>query len=280
MVAEKSQTRTGEERDKGVLQAIEAAGSVGKLARALGISQPAVSSWSKVPADRVIAVETFTGVPRHKLRPDLYRADDGKAPTADPVNEARQRHYMLLAALLLHAPDEALLRGLAQVKGDASPLGFAMVGLADAARQARAELVEREYFDLFIGVGRGELLPFASYYQTGFLNERPLARVREDMKRLGIARREAMFEPEDHLGCLLEVMAGLISGEFSREPQAAEQFFKRHIERWGLRFFDDLAKTETARFYRAVAAVGQVFLSIESEAFTLPAGEDELNAAE
>jgi len=49
--------------------------------------------------------------------------------------------------------------------------------LGEAALDADVARIEREYFDLFIGLGRGELLPYASYYLTGFLNERPLSRL-------------------------------------------------------------------------------------------------------
>src|SRR3546814_5223971 len=79
--------------------------------------------------------------------------------------------------------------------------------LAEAAHSVSVETVEREYFDLFLGVGRGELLPYASYYLTGFLNERPLARLRADLKRLGLERAESHFDPEDHLGTLCEIMS-------------------------------------------------------------------------
>ena len=46
---------------------------------------------------------------------------------------------------------------------------------------------------LFIGVGRGELLPFASVYMTGFLNEKPLATLRNDMVTLGVERSPDVF---------------------------------------------------------------------------------------
>ncbi len=274
MSAEKTQVRLGEERDQGLLLAIEGAGSIGKLARGLGISQPAVSAWTRIPADRVVAIEAFTGISRHLLRPDLY--DQAALTSAiDPIDAVRAQAYLLLARLLLQAPDQRLLNELARLKGDATPFGLAMIGLARSAASGAVEAIDREFFTVFIGVGRGEAVPYGSYYQTGFLNERPLARVREDLTRFGVERRADAFEPEDHLGSLFEVMAGLIVGEFTADATAADRFFKRHIERWALRFFDDLAATPGADFYRAVAAVGQVFLSIESEAMTLPAAMPE-----
>lgn len=267
----KTHVRMGEERDRGLALAIESAGSVSTLARKLGISQPAVSSWSRVPADRVVAVEAATGIDRQTLRPDLYRQNrDGGEVVVDPVDEGRIANYLLLARLLLEAPQADLLARLAGVKGDDSALGKALGDLARAAGESRADAIEREFFDLFIGVGRGELLPFGSYYQTGFLNEKPLERVRSDLRRMGVERQPDVFEPEDHIGQLFEVMAGLISGEFAGGAGEAERFFKRNIERWALRFFDDLAAAPSARFYKAVAGLGQVLMAVESEAFALP----------
>ena len=59
-------------RDPGLQEAIRAAGGVSELARRLGISQPSVSNWDRVPADRVASVEAATGVTRAMLRPDLF----------------------------------------------------------------------------------------------------------------------------------------------------------------------------------------------------------------
>jgi TorA maturation chaperone TorD len=54
-------------------------------------------------------------------------------------------------------------------------------------------------------MSRGELLPYGSYYLTGFLNERPLARLREDLQALCIERVEKQCEPEDHAAILCEI---------------------------------------------------------------------------
>src|SRR2546421_2516151 len=191
-------------RDAGLDEAITAAGGVGALARKIGIAQPSVSNWSRVPAERVLTVEAVTGVSRAVLRPDLFSERAG----IDEVDAARAREYALLATLLARAPDQVLLDRIASLRGDASPLGLAHIGLAEAARQTSAERAEREYFDLFIGLGRGELLPYGSYYLTGFLHERPLARLRESLAQLGIERAAGKAEPEDHAAILCEIMAG------------------------------------------------------------------------
>src|SRR3984893_17665407 len=184
--------------DPGLREAIRAAGGVTELARRIGISQPSVSNWLRVPAERVLSVEAATGVGRAMLRPDLYEGH----PPLDDVDAPRARQYALLAVLLAQARSDELLTRLARLRGDATPLGSALTALADAARCAATETIEREFFDLFVGVGRGELLPYASYYLTGFLNERPLARLREDLQALGIERAAGQSETEDHAAIL------------------------------------------------------------------------------
>jgi len=255
-------------RDAGLEEAIRAAGGVGALAQKIGISQPSVSNWSRVPAERVVSVETVTGVGRAVLRPDLYGASDAAA--IDEVDAARANEYALLSVLLARAPDAGMLARLAAVRGDASPLGLAHVALAEAAAAASPAQVEREFFDLFIGVGRGELLPYGSYYLTGFLQERPLARLREDLAGLGIERVDGNHEPEDHAAILCEIMAGIVGGKFDAPAGADRALFEQHLAPWFGRFFADLERAETAELYRRIGAMGQVFMSIESEAFALP----------
>jgi TorA maturation chaperone TorD len=264
-------------RDPGLDRAIEAAGGVRALARQLGISQPAISSWKRVPSDRVIAVETATGVPRRDLRPDLYDQSpalaDDKAAVMDvaPEDIARADEYALLGALLWRAPTAEVLAQVARFRGDGSELGTAHLMLAEAAANADPAAIQREFFDLFVGVGRGELLPYASFYRTGFLHERPLAEVRRDMEALGLAREERIGEPEDHVAMLFDVMRGLIMGEFASDQIDDRVFYERHIKPWASRLFVDLEMTQTSAFYRTVGAVGRVFLDIEAGAMALAA---------
>ena len=189
----------------------------------------------------------------------------------DEIDVARGQQYALLAVLLARAPNAELLARLATVRGDASPLGVAHAALAEAAAAANVERIEREFFDLFIGIGRGELLPYGSYYLTGFLNERPLARVRADLERLGIERVTGHVEPEDHAAVLCDIMAGLADRRFKAAPGADRDFFEKHLAPWIGRFFADLEQAQAADFYRRVGTVGQLFIAVESEAFTLAA---------
>src|SRR5947209_9695554 len=253
-------------RDPGLSAAIQAVGGVSELARRVSISQPSVSNWDKVPAERVLAVETATGVPRMRLRPDLYR--EQPTATVDEVDLARSQEYALLAALLSRSPNADLLARLARLGGDPSPLGLAHAAIAEAASRLAAEAIEREYFNLFIGLGRGELLPYGSYYLTGFLNERPLARLRDDLATLGIERLENHFEPEDHAATLCEIMAGLAAGRFPAAPETQRAFFEKHLAPWMGRLFADMEKAASAKFYRSVGSLGRLFLEIEAEAFT------------
>jgi TorA maturation chaperone TorD len=254
-------------RDQGLQLAIDAAGGVAGLARKIGVAQPSVSNWTRVPAERVIAVESTTGVKRNTLRPDLYPAD---APAVSEEDMARAVEYAMIGALLRQAPTAARLTEISRLKGDPSELGLLHMSLAEAAEETDADAESKEFFRLFVGVGRGELLPYGSYYQTGFLHERPLARVRDDLARLGIERQEGLFEPEDHIGILFDVMAGLAAGHFGKEFADQKAFFTRHIEPWALKAFADLESAAETQFYKAVARVGAAFMSIESQGFALP----------
>lgn len=255
-------------RDSGLSDAIKAAGGVTELARRVGIAQPSVSNWDRVPADRVLAVEAATGIPRVRLRPDLY-SEGFVAGDVDDIDSDRAQEYALLSALLARAPSQALLSQLAELRGDASPLGLAHAALGEAAKAANVTQVEREFFDLFIGLGRGELLPYASYYLTGFLNERPLARLREDLAPLGIERVDGNYEPEDHAATLCEIMAGLAGRRFPAPDSAERKLFEKHIAPWMGRLFADMERNEGVKFYRHVGTLGRVFLEVETEAFAL-----------
>ena len=271
----------GETRDEGLVLAIRAAGSISALARGLGISQPSVSGWNRIPAERVLAVEGLTGIRRELLRPDIFgfgtmtqKATDLTNPSSaieiDETDRARADEYILLAALLAAPPSRALLDLVSGIGGDASPFGMAHIALAEAASRTSEAEAGAEYFNVFIGVGRGEVLPYGSYYMTGFLHERPLARVREDLIRLGVERKDGVFEPEDRLSTLLEVMAGLVSGDFAASLDEQKQFFTKHLKPWAARCFADVAVAPSAEFYAAVAEVGRQWMEIEAEAFELP----------
>ncbi|MCX8049488.1 MAG: molecular chaperone TorD family protein [Methylohalobius sp.] len=138
-------------------------------------------------------------------------------------------------------------------------LAKALQELAQAAAIEPSEL-EQEFHDLFIGITRGELLPYGSWYLSGSLHGASLARLREDLHALGIEREPKQPEPEDHIAAISEVLALLIKERDARQREV----FAKHLAPWASRFFDDLEKTHAARFYRAVAKVGKIFLGLES----------------
>jgi TorA maturation chaperone TorD len=187
----------------------------------------------------------------------------------DDVDIARMEEYALLSALLMRPPDAALLRDISAIRADSTELGCAHAALAQAAETTNPERLEREYFNLFIGLGRGELLPYGSYYLTGFLHERPLARLRGDLAEIGVVRAEQHYEPEDHIAILCEIMAGLAGGRFKAPEDSERRIFERHLAPWAGRFFADLEAAPGAEFYRHVARIGRLFTEIETEAFAL-----------
>jgi TorA maturation chaperone TorD len=183
----------------------------------------------------------------------------------------RAQLYRLLASVLARPPGADGLAILGGLDGDGTDLGRALGTLARVARATSAHQADREYHALFIGVGRGELVPFGSYYLTGFLNERPLAVLRQDMARLGAVRSESVKEPEDHIAALCEVMAGMIEGTFA-EPgdlTAQRQFYNAHIAGWAPRFFEDLEAAKASRLYAPIGMAGRLFMDIEATAFSM-----------
>jgi len=189
----------------------------------------------------------------------------------DDLDQLRCDQYRFLARLLASPPDSATLAAIARLNGDATALGQAYDALARAADQTDSARVEREFFELFIGVGRGELLPYASFYLTGFLNERPLAELRGDLARLGIERSRDRHEPEDHIALLFEVMGEMAAGAVAVDAAQQAAFFQRHIAPWAGQFFDDLAVAPSAAFYRPLAEIGRLLVDIEARAFALAA---------
>ena len=175
--------------------------------------------------------------------------------------------YNFLGLLLASPPDQMLLEQTAGLSGDDGDLGTAINALAKLANLSKAGTVESEFNKLFIGLGRGELLPYASYYLTGFLNEKPLASLRRDMAVRGMTRAQNVYEPEDNIASLMEMMGALIVGRFGEPASLADQktFFNKHIGSWAGHFFSDLEGAKNSVLFAAVGAVGRVFMSIEAE---------------
>jgi len=202
----------------------------------------------------------------------MAKAERKDAPIAEEET-LRANLYDLLSALLARPPSRGLLDQVARLEGDATPLGQGIGALARVARATTEKAAEREFNALFIGLTRGELLPYASYYMTGFLHEKPLAVLRRDMGRLGMSRADNVYEPEDNIASLCAMMAGLIRGRFGEPADLATQkdFFSAHVAPWAGHFFTDLEGAKASVLYAPVGAVGRVFMEIEREAFRMDA---------
>ena len=191
------------------------------------------------------------------------------ATTDEEIIEDEQRYrasaYALLAALLRATPDQALLDHVATLSPESDvesdELSEAMAALAAAARQQKPADLEDEYNNLFIGIGKGEVVPYGSWYLTGFLMEQPLSDLRDDLRALGFERSTATHEPEDHLAAIFEVFSVMITDAFSLSEQ--QRFFDTHMEPWLERFFADLGDARSAEFYKSVAHFGAAFIKLE-----------------
>lgn len=189
-------------------------------------------------------------------------------PASDrETSELRCRTWTLLATLLRRTPDATVLEGLAGLEaGSADPddeLGAAWAGLREAARSAEPDPLDDEFHDLFIGLGRGELVPYGSWYRTGFLMDRPLVALRRDLQTLGFRRQEAVCEPEDHVAALAEVMAMLADPDTGQDDSTQRLFFREHVDSWMPTLFADMQAAKSADFYRAVGRLGAAFVDFE-----------------
>lgn len=198
-------------------------------------------------------------------------------PVCSAEDRARADHYAVIARLFNGPPDAALLAALAQagrsLGGDRGALPQAWTALGVAA-SAPLGTVADEFDALFISVSRPVVLLNASWYLTGFLQEEPLAEVRDDLARLGLGRRFGARETEDHVAALAEVMRHLIvSGTDGAGLEHQDEFFARHLAPWYARLADTLADAPQADFYARAASLLRAFLDIERAAFDmLPRG--------
>ena len=183
----------------------------------------------------------------------------------------RARLYALLDHLLAAPPDATTLAMLRRLQGDETALGFALAALGQAARAATPATAVDEYEALFVGLTEGELRPYASYYLTGFLHDKPLAALRRAMQQLSVARAPDVREPEDHVASLCAIMNGLILGRFTAPADLATQraFFGTYLQPWAGQFFADLTQADCAGLYRRVGALGSAFMRIEQQAFAM-----------
>jgi TorA maturation chaperone TorD len=205
--------------------------------------------------------------------------DSSTAPQEEVAAEERARAdvYALLAALFYSPPSDDLLKRIAaahMVDEEASQTEFGQAwhALQSAARAAAPEAVRNEYDSAFITAGRPPVFLYGSVYQTGFLMDKPLARLRDDLAHIGLARRADVGEPEDHISALCDVMRFLITGADGVPPatlDAQREFFEHHIASWYARLCDAIETAEQTSFYRSVAAFAREFFDLEVRSFEI-----------
>jgi len=192
----------------------------------------------------------------------------------DSIDVLRANTYRLLARLLAAPVTRELLDSLQKIGGSGIGDADAGTGMAQAwqtlkiaSERATVEAIDDEYHDLFIGIGRGELVPYGSWYLTGFMMDRPLALLRRDLAELGIERQQEVYEPEDHVSALCETMSLIIENSEEIPLEIQQKFFCEHLETWMGKFFTDLQKAKSARYYTAIGQLGEQFIKVEKKYF-------------
>jgi TorA maturation chaperone TorD len=195
-----------------------------------------------------------------------------------PEDQARAAIYGLVSNLFYAAPGRDLLATIAQVgedigaQGADSELSRAWRELQRAAAAADESALRQEYDDMFIGTGRARVMLYGSYHMTGFLIEKPVVRLREELANLGFARRLASGENEDHISALCDVMRLLISGGDDNPPASIaiqRSFFTQHIAPWYGKLYAAIREDEGTDFYKTVAAFANSFFDVEAQSFEM-----------
>lgn len=200
-------------------------------------------------------------------------------PVSSALDEetARAEVYGLLAALYYAPPSADLLAQLRVAVTEAPAAGGFLEEpwrqFVGTVRDLSDRQVISEYDALFGGVGKPEIYLFGSWYLSGFLNEKPLAALRNDLVALGLARDETMPETEDHFACVCEVMRYLIAGDDVEIANLTQQqkFFSAHVQPWATQMCDAITAHPKAKFYAALAAFTAAFVSVETQGFDLMA---------
>lgn len=188
-------------------------------------------------------------------------------------NTLRADVYLLIAAMLRQAPSQELLGFIAslEIENNGSDMSKAWQSIITAANKADTEQLADEYQQLFIGIGRGEVVPFASWHLTGSLMEKPLALIRQDLDLLGFEREDTVKEPEDHMAAICEVMAHLAQDASNGEQESLanqQAFFNRHLSTWFTKFTEQVRQAKSSNFYLTVADLMDTFMNIEKVMFS------------
>ena len=186
----------------------------------------------------------------------------------DQAQAMRAAVYELLGSLLAKQPEEQTLerlRNIGEIDVSDGQIAMGWELMKQASLKFDQEAIHDEYFSLFLGVGRGELVPFGSWYITGFLMEKPVAVLRSELISLGIERQEGVVESEDHIAALCDAMALIIRNSDEIPLATQQQFFNDHLSPWVGRFFNDMQNAKAAHFYRSVGFFGESFFEFEQQ---------------
>jgi len=196
------------------------------------------------------------------------------ASLIDDEDQARSGVYAILASLFNDIPSTELIEylqnidqpetGSATDSKDIGAMGEVWQQLRQAAINSDPVALDDEFHALFVGVGRGEILPYSSWHLTGFLMDKPLSELRDDLRSLGFEADADRKEPEDHISAICETMSILITAE-DVEGFQQRRFFMRHLHPWAEKFFREVQQAKTAEFYRAVGLLGERFMQLENE---------------
>jgi TorA maturation chaperone TorD len=198
-------------------------------------------------------------------------------PSVSPEDRGRADFYALLSRLFYAPPDGTLLRALAgsdEMISEAEGAGLVLAwhDVIAASTLAEIDAVREEYDELFVGTGKAAITLYGAAYARGPSAEKPLVTLREDLVALGLARREAVGEPEDHFSALCDVMRFLIAGDAQVPAMALDRqrkFFHTHMESWYRRLADAIEANERANFYRPVGKFMRAFLELETQSFDI-----------
>lgn len=188
----------------------------------------------------------------------------------DDEDQARSGLYAILASLFNDIPSADLIDYLKHIDDtnaddtDLGEVGKAWQQVKQAAIQSNPEQLDDEYHALFIGVGRGEVLPYSSWHLTGFLMDKPLSELRDDLRALGFEADPDRKEPEDHIAAICETMSILITSE-DIEGYQQRRFYMRHMHPWAEKFFRELQQAKNADFYKAIGLLGERFIQLENQ---------------
>jgi TorA maturation chaperone TorD len=198
-------------------------------------------------------------------------------PTSSALDEeiARAEVYGLLSQLYYAPPPAQLLDALRLAVTEAPAQGaFLEEPWREVVAAARAQddaSIADEYDALFGGVGKPEVYLFGSHYISGYLNEKPLVRLRHTLAALGLGRDEAMPETEDHIAYEFEVMRYLIAGDDIAVANLTKQreFFAEHLQPWVHQLCDAIGAHPKARFYAVLAEFTRSFMNVEAQGFDM-----------